>query len=180
MGFPNVGSLLWLMTGYANYCHKKLHCNYITCMHTPVLCRKECQTTLVFISSLSVGNQGELLFLSYQVHVSGAEGCKYQKARSQLGVSLCLCLWPLTNGISRLNWIPVSIYGLPWSEKHFQLTQKRYIQRLKRCSVLMLSTFYMLAMLQQMRRVHLTTVIYRVYYGLQLLTVMQLGWNASP
>lgn len=61
----------------------------------------------------SMGKRGELLFLSYQARVSGAEGRKYQKARSQLGVSLCLCLWPLTNGISCLNWIPVSIYGLP-------------------------------------------------------------------
>lgn len=51
----------------------------------------------------SMGKRGELLFLSYQAHVSGAEGRKYQKARSQLGVSLCLCLWPLTNGISCLN-----------------------------------------------------------------------------
>lgn len=179
-GFPDVGGLLWLMMGYANYCHKKLHCNCITCTHTPALCRKECQTTPAFISSLSMGKQRELLFLSYQAHVSGAEGRKYQKARSQLGVSLCLCLWPLTNGISCLNSIPVSIYGLPWSEKHFQLTQKRHILRLKCCSVPLLSTFYMLAVLQQMRKVHLTTVIYCVYYGLQLLTVMQLGWNASP
>lgn len=179
-GFPDVGGLLWLTTGHANYCHKKLHCNSITCTHTPALCRKECQTTPAFISSLSMGKRGELLFLSYQAHVSGAEGRKYQKARSQFGVSLCLCLWPLTNGISCLNWIPVSIYGLPWSEKHFQLIQKRHIQKLKCCSVPVLSTLYMLAVLQQMRKVHLTTVIYCVYYGLQLLTVMQLGWNASP
>lgn len=47
--------------------------------------------------------------------------------------------------------------------------------RLKCCSVPVLSTFYMLAVLQQLRKVHLTTVVYCVYYGLQLLTVMQLG-----
>lgn len=140
MGFPDVGGLLWLMVGHENYGHKKLGCNYIICTRSPALCREECQTTSVFISSLSTGELGELLFLSYQAHVSGAEGHKFQKARSQLGASLCLCLWPLTNGISCLNWIPVSIYLLPQREKHFHLTQKTTVTEALHSNLLLRSS----------------------------------------
>jgi len=44
MGFPDV-DVPWSMMMYENNQRKKLRCNYIICMHSPELCRKECQTT---------------------------------------------------------------------------------------------------------------------------------------